>query len=117
MNKRFFILALSLASCAHLAKGHKYYEEGNYSAVTAFCKDVIQKDSTDNEAYVLMYRALMAQEKYDSAHIAIEYARRLTPDDLDLKNKESAVLLELGRVQFAGNEYQRALEYYESAWG
>ncbi|MGH7483598.1 MAG: tetratricopeptide repeat protein [Longimicrobiales bacterium] len=72
--------------------------------------EVLEDDPEDVTTLLYLARILRRQERWDQARGRLETAVRLAPGDADVRRELGHLFFDLGRFDFAAEQYQRAVE-------
>jgi len=114
-----FILLTSmllLFHCGHLKDAKKAYQNNDYQKSIALCKQAIQADSTDIQAYVLTAQSYRKMEEYTKAFQAIVRAKQINPESSAMKKEALLIHLDFGKHYLSKKDNSGAYHQFVTAY-
>ncbi len=115
--KRLFIVGLILfvVSCTATNQANKFYDAGDYDAAIAECKQILETDSTNVDAYLMLGRCYQVTGKLKDAVNTLSEAYNLSASTPKLRDQLISAKLQYGDSLIAQDSKAAALEQLKSA--
>lgn len=119
IRRPFLFLLMLLTSltfrCAHLKNAQQAYEENNYRRAITLCRQAIESDSTDIQAYLLLTKSYHALDSLELALEVIQKARQLASESPEILSEIVQIHIDLGDKALSQENSRKALSHYDAA--
>jgi tetratricopeptide (TPR) repeat protein len=116
MRRLVVLFLLLLAGCTAVNKANKFYKEGDYDTAIKECRMIIEKDSLNADAHLLLGRCYHARGNFKDAIASLTTAYQITPASMATnKAKKELILVQFQYADslFKKKNYNPALSGYK----
>ncbi|MBD3290395.1 tetratricopeptide repeat protein [candidate division KSB1 bacterium] len=116
MKRIPILFILLLAGCTAINKANKFYDQGDYETAIRESKLILENDSTNVKAYLLLGRSYLAKGELKNAVDALQTAYAITPTSVATKKAKAELInaqAQLSDSLYNAKNYHRAIEGYE----
>lgn len=93
-----------------LLLGRQYHQSGNFLAASHVCRQILQADASQADAWYLLAAACQSLSQLVEAEAAYRQAVRLRPEHAETHNGLGIVLAQLGRFAESAECFRRAVQ-------